>query len=308
MIHIPPELIAAIHQHVESGRHVNAMQLREKYRESKNHEGLHGTYLMSRMPATYAAITKVLQELPTDSGIQSVLDIGSGPGTGLWAAQNVLSKLTSYTGIEGDPTFKRLAEQLSIGSTVSSIDWIVGRYPNDLPNIKADLVLISYTVGENSSEVVLKTLNHLWQQNVTEWLIVIEPGTPKGFRSIMEIRNFVIQSGGHIYAPCSGNHPCPMAGDDWCHFSVRLNRSLLQKQVKQATLPYEDEKFSYLIVRKHPLEKEHGQGRVIKKPMIRSGHIALDVCSAEGYNRITVSKSEKETYHRAKKTEWGDSF
>jgi ribosomal protein RSM22 (predicted rRNA methylase) len=34
--------------------------------------------------------------------------------------------------------------------------------------------------------------------------------------------------------------------------------------------------------------------------------VTLDVCSTAGYERKTVSKSQKELYSKAKKAGWGD--
>lgn len=308
MIHIPTKLVEAIRQNVSQSEEFKASELRENYKANKDHQGLYDTYLMSRMPATYAAISRVLEEMPQDANVETVLDIGSGPGTGLWAVREHFDSLQSYVGFEGDPRFIELGERLNTGVSDHSVEWIPGRYPKGLPNIKANLVLMSYTVGENSAETVTKTIDHVWEHNVSEWLIVIEPGTPKGFESILNIRRYIIYNGGYIYAPCKGTYNCPLIGQDWCHFSVRLERSQLQNKIKDATLPYEDEKFSYLIVRKTPVEFSENESRIIKKPMIRPGHITLDLCSESGYDRKTISKSQKETYRTAKKAEWGDSF
>ena len=308
MIRIPPQLIEAIRQNVSDSKGFSAVQLRENYQANKDHQGMYDTYLMSRMPATYAAIARVLQEIPEDNEVKTVLDIGSGPGTGLWAVRERFESLESYVGFEGDAGFITLAERLNSGVYDHSVEWMQGRYPKGLPNIKADLVLMSYTVGENSPETVLKTIDHVWKHNVSEWLIVIEPGTPKGFKSILDIRGYITENGGYIYAPCKGNYSCPLIGQDWCHFSVRLERSQLQKKIKDATLPYEDEKFSYLIVRKTPGAFSEESSRIIKKPMVRPGHITLDLCNESGYDRKTISKSQKEMYRTAKKSEWGDIF
>ena len=49
-------------------------------------------YMAARMPACYAAVYKVLEEvsmrLPTFSP-ESMLDFGAGPGTAIWAAHEV---------------------------------------------------------------------------------------------------------------------------------------------------------------------------------------------------------------------------
>ena len=49
-------------------------------------------YMAARMPACYAAVYKVLEEvsarLPAFAP-ESMLDFGAGPGTAVWAAQEV---------------------------------------------------------------------------------------------------------------------------------------------------------------------------------------------------------------------------
>lgn len=309
MIYLLKQLEYSIQKIISSSFHQQkAVELRTRYQENKNHKGLYDTYLMSRMPATYAAISRVLSDLPLDSNIKTVLDIGSGPGTGLWAVLAHFKALESYTGLEGDRQFIELAKVLSEELKNLEINWKQGVYPKDLPDMAADLVLMSYTLGENTQETLEKTLESVWKRNVSEWLVVVEPGTPKGFNTILQTRAYITTKGGYIYTPCKGNYNCPLSEKDWCHFSVRLARSSFQKKVKGATLPYEDEKFSYLVARKSPVIFDERKARIIKKPVVRSGHITLDLCDGSGYERMTVSKSQKEVYQKAKKSEWGDDW
>lgn len=310
MIYLPKQLEYSIQKIISSPfQQQKAFELRTRYQENKNHKGLYDTYLMSRMPATYAAISRVLSGLPLDSNIKTVLDIGSGPGTGLWAALEHFRALELYLGLEADYQFIELAKVLSEELKTLETHWKQGVYPKELPDMAADLVLMSYTLGENTQETLDKTLEFVWKRNVSEWLVVVEPGTPKGFHTIEQTRTYITTKGGYIYTPCKGNYNCPLSEKkDWCHFSVRLSRSNFQKKVKGATLPYEDEKFSYLVARKSPIIFDEGESRIIKKPVVRSGHITLDLCNESGYERVTLSKSQKEVYHKAKKTDWGDDW
>ena len=93
---------------------------------------------------------------------------------------------------------------------------------------------------------------------------------------------------------------------DWCHFSARLERTSVHRRLKDASLGYEDEKFSYLIFSKSPVVA--AEDRIIRHPRIHGGHVQLELCSPNGLQRITVGKSKKEAYRRARKVGWGDAW
>src|SRR5579862_2407427 len=62
-------------------------------------------YAAARLPATYAATRSALGELAARApGLrpETQLDLGSGPGTALWAARETWSTLTTATGIEAE--------------------------------------------------------------------------------------------------------------------------------------------------------------------------------------------------------------
>src|SRR5690348_12062859 len=73
-------------------------------------------YLAIRMPATYAALQRVFEELQkriSDFDPVSLLDVGSGPGTTLWAAADCFSSLRKIHCVEKDEQFLQLAKRLS---------------------------------------------------------------------------------------------------------------------------------------------------------------------------------------------------
>jgi ribosomal protein RSM22 (predicted rRNA methylase) len=41
-----------------------------------------------------------------------------------------------------------------------------------------------------------------------------------------------------------------MKGNNWCHFSQRLERENFQKVTKDIKLSYQDEKFSYIVFKR----------------------------------------------------------
>src|SRR5579884_983420 len=63
-------------------------------------------YALTRLPATYAAISAALVEVRArcpDWAPKTVLDVGAGPGTALWAAANLWPEIESATLIEREP-------------------------------------------------------------------------------------------------------------------------------------------------------------------------------------------------------------
>ena len=101
--------------------------------------------------------------------------------------------------------------------------------------------------------------------------------------------------------------PAFKEGKDWCHFSVRIPRGKYHRRAKEAALPYEDEKYSYLVISKTP-HPPLGD-RIIKAPIVKTGHVILDLCTQNGQlERRIVSKSEGTPYTQARDKEWGDEW
>lgn len=246
------------------------------------------TYLTVRMPATYAAIVTVLKNIPFP--ISSLLDLGAGPGTGWWAAQTLWEKIP-MTLIEKEPLFIAIGTKLGAkGYTQGDLETICSYPPHDV-------ALFGYSFGELTTFDFTK----LWEQ--VNCIVIVEPGTPRGYQTVMAARDTLIKLGGHVLAPCPHSLSCPHP--KWCHFPVRIGRTFMHRQAKQASLPFEDEKFSYVIVTKKKISQPP---RVISTPLKHEGHIVLELCTPQGIQRQTFSKKQKGLYKRARKTKWGDYF
>ena len=97
-----------------------------------------------------------------------------------------------------------------------------------------------------------------------------------------------------------------MAGNDWCHFAVRVQRTKLHKQLKGGDAPYEDEKFCYLALMKTP-PSEPCAARVLRHPLIAPGKITLTLC--EGNEKKTRIVTKKDLlWKQARKTGAGDAL
>ena len=282
----------------------------------------HLAYLASRMPATFAAVLqtfKYLIELCPTFSPRSLLDLGAGPGTGLFAANMLFDSLKNATLIERDPLFVDLAKDFynsysfnnSYSRTNNSqIDVAFqltefGSFLGEKETVAHDLVLFSYSLGELDALLFQQILDLSWSRTLSH-LVIIEPGTPRGYATIMKAREFLLLKGAKIIAPCPHQAKCPIKENEWCHFAARLSRSRLHRKIKGADLGFEDEKFSYLIVSRTS-EENTKFARVIRSPCKRSGHIHFTFCTPQGEIEETIiSKRTKERFLLAKKAEWGD--
>jgi ribosomal protein RSM22 (predicted rRNA methylase) len=267
-------------------------------------------YLCTRFPATFAANYCVFSEIQQKSmskDIYSVLDIGSGSGAAFWGAKQVLEGLSSYTFLERDPHLVEIGKSL-IKAVPTSIEtaWMTGDYTKILPSSKYDLVVISYSLGEVDSRLWEGLLNQAFDCS-NKMIVILEPGTPVGYKKLMKMREILIRLGGSLVAPCPHNKACPIQGADWCHFSQRLPRTSLHRLVKSGSLGYEDEKFSYLAVSKN---KYNVRGeRILRHPLQRPGYIEWESCSSsEGIVQRKVLKREREAFNKAKKLAWGSFY
>ena len=140
-------------------------------------------------------------------------------------------------------------------------------------------------------------------------LVLVEPGTPAGFRRILSARHILLGGGAHVLAPCPHQHRCPLLPPDWCHFAQRIERSRDHRILKSADLPYEDEKFSYLIAVRTAHFKEAAQSRILARPNRQSNSITLKLCQPTGAaNLVSIQRRDKETFQSAKKKEWGNEI
>jgi ribosomal protein RSM22 (predicted rRNA methylase) len=261
-------------------------------------------YLAARFPATYAAAAQVFQRIPLSFSCHHILDLGAGPGTASLAALDFFPSIEKVTLLEKNSNAIALGKQLMAQfSSSKQIEWIPASLPHALPS--ADLAIFSYALGE--LETPLKAIED-WQKSDIPFLIVIEPGTPTGFHLIKKVREQLLNGGFHLLAPCPHHLPCPMRPGDWCHFSIRIERSRLHRYLKEASLGYEDEKYSYLVVsRFDPLASP--QARILRHVQKNSGHVRLTLCDVDGnWKEKVVTKSNKEFYRKARHSEWGDTF
>ena len=265
-------------------------------------ETLRFAYLASRLPATYAAVYQVLKQIPCS--LSRWVDVGAGPGTASWAAATLFPFATQATLIEKSLEAITLGKRLIVDHPIQQIaEWRADCLPGTLPD--AEALIFSYSLGEFDRP--LDWIASWWQTEIP-FLVVVEPGTPRGFSLIRQIRDQVIAMGASLIAPCPHLRPCPMKEGDWCHFSVRLERSRLQRYLKGGSLGYEDEKYSYLIASRFS-KATPPFSRILRHPQKHSGHVKLALCTPQGTEeQVIITRSNKQFYRQARDASWGDSW
>ena len=274
-------------------------------------EAHRAAYLAVRLPATYAAVSRVLAEIKLrapQTEIFSLLDLGTGPGTALFAAAEQFPQLRQATLLESDAGWiavGRLMAEQSQSLVVRQAQWLKEDLRSGFSCEKHDLVIVSYTLGELSPPAAEAVLNKAWSC-ANRYLVLIEPGTRRGFAAINAARSALLANASAILAPCPHHFACPMAAaGDWCHFSQRVERTSQHRLLKGGSLGYEDEKFSYLVAAKSTAPS--AGARIVRHPGKHSGHVKLALCTEKGQLEIrTITHSSKEAYKRARKAEWGD--
>ncbi|MGA2528840.1 MAG: small ribosomal subunit Rsm22 family protein [Acidimicrobiales bacterium] len=292
-----------------------ALALSQRYRSGRPAAASRGlgapgarAYLATRVPATFATTRRVLAELASlcpGWAPTSVLDLGAGPGTATWAAVDVFGPIAHAVLVEHEREMAALGERLAAGALSelsSERAWLSGDVATlSLPG--SDLVVAAYVLGELGADREHPALERWWGA-ARGYLVLVEPGTPAGFERLRAARRTLVSWGAHVSAPCPHDRTCPMAGSDWCHFAVRLERSALHRDLKGARLGYEDEKYSYLVVSHIPAPTR--AARLVRSPRPHKGHVRLELCEAGGLTERVISRRDGELYRRARDARWGD--
>lgn len=316
---LPAALRAAVDRAVEgvplAELSAAAARLSQRYRAELRDGRFHveddravQAYLATRLPATFAAISACLAaigERHPDFAPANLLDAGAGPGTALWAAAEAWPGLAAATLLEGSAAFRDWGARLA-GDTLPPADWRTADLAQPLPALAPhDLVILSYVLDELAPDRRGALVDGLWAATGGV-LLIVEPGTPAGYRRILEARDRLVAAGGHVVAPCPHDRACPLVDPDWCHFARRVARSRLHRQAKGGEVPWEDEKFAYVAVSRRPAAPI--TGRVIAPPRGAGSRIDLRLCTSEGLAERTVTKRDGALLKTARRLRWGDAL
>lgn len=178
-------------------------------------------------------------------------------------------------------------------------------------DVDVDVALTAYVLSELTEAqraAVVATLT----ARARDAVVIVEPGTPAGYRRILAVRDALLAAGWTLAGPCPHALACPVASreGDWCHAAVRLPRTREHRVAKGGELSYEDEKLAWVAAvrdpARHPVRHD---ARVLRHPATHPGHVRLELCTPSG-ERVerTVSKRDKAAFRAARKVEWGETW
>lgn len=277
--------------------------MREGYRESSQ-SGYHNqkqiqAYVFTRLPATYAVISKLIKQHLSEQSIKTVLDWGCGVGTASLVVSDYHENIACFL-IEQDKYALELAQEF-FKATCPNVT-----VNTTMPNEQVDLGIMSYSLNELGKNWQ-KYIEEVWAK--CETLLIVDPGTHIAFNNLLKVRNWLIGKGATVISPCTHAKKCPLENtDDWCHFQERVQRTKEMRFFKNAEKSFENEAYCYLLVSKKEDLVNNSLGRIIAEPRVHGGHVQLKVCKADGEIENTIISKKHENYRRIKKLNWGDEI
>ncbi|MFI6283437.1 small ribosomal subunit Rsm22 family protein [Streptomyces sp. NPDC051018] len=272
-------------------------------------------YAAYRMPATFEAVRCALgafRDAAPEWVPRTHTDLGGGTGAASWAVAEAWEDADPApltTVVDWAEPALALGRELAAASGVPALRaarWQRSRISAALRIESTDLVTVSYVLkeltGNDRAALVTEAAR------AARAVVIVEPGTPDGYARVIEARDRLVEAGLTVAAPCPHSGACPIVpGTDWCHFSARVSRSSLHRQVKGGSLAYEDEKFSYVVATRFPVRP--APARITRKPQIRKGLVLLDLCTADdGMRRETVTKRRGPLYKASRDATWGEQW
>lgn len=323
---LPAALRVAIDQRLEGrareGLARRASALSEGYRKGRASSALvRGAedalaYALTRTPATYAAVRRALEETcALDPGFRpsSLLDAGAGPGGAGWAALDAFPGISEVTRLDHNLAFLDLAGALAAegpealaGARRLQADLAAGELPAES---RADLVIAAYALTEIAPGTLPGVISRLWGATGSR-ILIVEPGTPEGWRRGLEVRQELIALGARLLGPCPHALPCPISAPDWCHFSQRLPRSRDHRRAKGGEAPFEDEKFFWIAAaRTGQPSPEPAVSRVIAAPRTSKAGVRLRLCRPDGtVADVDFARRDRAALAKVRRLDWGDAL
>jgi len=268
------------------------------------------------------AFTEISKQ-DTDFKPTSVFHHGSKVGSSIWAADKIWKTVGEHYCVEESGHMNSIAQLLlQDGNEQQMAPSINGVYFRQfIPSPKEhkfSMVVSSYMLMEQSSEVDrLQLVQDLWEMAET-YLVLVENGTGAGFSLINEAKEFILKKSqtsseevlpGHVFAPCPHDKSCPklrVKNQPCLTESVLRDLDMTSKTLREE--PKKHARYSYVILKKGPRVKDTEWPRVLH-PIRAERHVHLHMCLPCGELQhvvITKGKFEKHLYGCSKYLDQGD--
>ncbi|XP_026543875.1 methyltransferase-like protein 17, mitochondrial [Notechis scutatus] len=275
------------------------------WEELKYTKELSFLYMVSRMDANYAAVSRAFHEIQKrvpDFQPKTLLDFGSGTSAVSWAAHSIWGEsLKEYMNIDCSVHMLSLAEKLMRGISESQELCFPGVYFRQAfpvgPQMTFDLSVSAFSLNDlpTYAQRIAKVKN-LWKKT-NNFLVLVENGTKEGHQMLMEARDVILKEAdkvkeeAHVFAPCPHHLPCPrMLRDNPlpCNFLQQYEPLPLSWNP-----PHKTERFSFLILSRGSRKSMEPWPRITQPVLCRKRHIHVHLCCADGTLQHAVVTSKK---------------
>jgi ribosomal protein RSM22 (predicted rRNA methylase) len=282
-------------------------------------ELLAGAYLQYFLPVNLAKIQLLLEEMMVPELVEgfSVLDIGSGPGTGAlavldWWHQEKLPSVLSVTAVDRSSRALRQAGQLwdQYCRAANTQEAALQTYEKDLKRQAwleqvrqkgpFDLIILANCLNEIFAEtgdpIMARTAfvgGSLALLAPHGTMMIVEPALRETSRALHQVRDRLLQEKRYtIYSPCLHEENCPTLTkpDDWCHEERMWEPPVSIQEIDEEIGFIKDAlKFSYLLLRKDGktiVDRRPDVYRVVSELRELKGEKRAWLCNEEGRQEV----------------------
>ena len=280
---------------------------------------LASAYLQYFLPVNLSKIHVLLNEMPAlEVGEQfSVLDLGSGPGTGAlavldWWHERRVTAALSIVAVDSSSVAHRQAKQLwdhycriasiaeaSLRTCESDIErnaWL-GQVGKGAP---FDLIMLANSLNEMyggakdpitaRAGLMTEVLSLLAPHGT---LMIVEPALRETSRALHQVRDQLLKEKRcTVYSPCLHENNCPALAnpDDWCHEERAWEPPASIQEIDEEVGFIKDAlKFSYLLLRKDGktiVERRSNMYRVVSELREFKGEKRAWLCNEQGRQEV----------------------
>lgn len=289
-------------------------------------------YQLYYMTTNFFKLWPALRELSHADFFRSTvplrhLDLGSGPGTGVWSVANWIQiecPTQAYEFTATDLLRTNLADARKFGEQLSKglAHLRHGQYePLDISDIAA-LNAFAKRSGKFKLITMMNALNEIEESKDAELLttlldllesdgalIIVEPSSRAISRRALRFHDTALTLGATIFSPCTHSMNCPAlkSETDWCHTEIEWQRPEFIKTIDDevGTLRL-SLKATYFTIRKSAgnirdvfVQPGLVEARVVSERFDEKGRHRAFLCSERGREEFVMNKRDKVLGNRA---------